>query len=114
MSSYVRLAYTILALYLLPTFLAMAAEDGAIVERNDYQFPTYEQAVKATDVERYADKVTYEVAVNDSRFQFQKLKYMSDGLKVVAYLYKPKEEKGAKFPAIIFNRPSAVRGDIAP
>jgi len=92
----------------------MAAEDGAIVERNSYQFPSYEQAVKTTDVERYTDKVTYDAAVNDSRFQFQKLKYMSDGLKVVSYLYKPKQENDRKFPCIIFNRPSAVRGDIAP
>lgn len=115
MKSSARLAVQIIvACCLLPTNNALALEDGAIVERNSYQFPSYEHAVQTTDVERYADKDTYEAAVNDSRFEFQKLKYLSDGLKVVAYLYKPKQTSGRKFPSIIFNRPSAVRGDIAP
>ena len=98
----------------LPSPNALAAEDGTIVERTTYRFPSYEQAVQTTDVERYSDKTNYDNAVNDSRLEFEKLKYLSDGLKVVAYLYKPKEISGRKFPTIIFNRPSAVRGDIAP
>lgn len=89
-------------------------QDGKVVEQTAYHFSSYEQAVQASDVERYADKATYETATNDNRFEFLKLKYMSDGLKVVAYLYKPKQTNGRKFPTIIFNRPSAVRGDIAP
>lgn len=99
---------------ILPASMALAVEDGAIVERSPYKFPSYEQAVQTTDVERYADKVTYETAVTDRRFEFQKLKYLSDGLKVVAYLYKPRQTNGRKLPTIIFNRPSAVRNDIAP
>ena len=113
MSSRIRFAVQIIVA-LLPLCHAMAQEDGAIIERNGYQFPSYEQAVKITDVERYADQVAYETAVNDNRFEFQKLRYMSDGLKVVAYLYKPKQENSRKSPCIIFNRPSAVRADIAP
>jgi dipeptidyl aminopeptidase/acylaminoacyl peptidase len=104
----------IVACCLVPTSSALAVEDGAIVEQTRYRFPSYEQAVQTTDVERYNDKATYETAVNDSRFEFLKLKYLSDGLKVVAYLYKPKQVSGRKFPSIIFNRPSIVRGDIAP
>ncbi len=104
----------IVASFILPASTALALEDGTIVERKAYQFPSYEQAVQNTDVERYADKVTYEAAVNDRRFEFQKLKYLSDGLKVVAYLYKPTQTNGRKLPTIIFNRPSAVRSDIAP
>ena len=99
---------------LLSTSSALALDDGAIVERKAYRFPSYEQAVETTDVEKYTDKVSYEAAVNDARFEFQKLTYSSDGLKVIAYLYKPKETNGQKFPAIIYNRGSAVRGDIAP
>ena len=93
---------------------AQAAENGAVVERKTYAFPSYERAVETTDVERYADKAAYETAVGDAKFEFEKLKYLSDGLKVVAYVYRPKQVEGRKFPAIIFNRPSAVRGDIAP
>jgi len=88
--------------------------DGLVIERKTYAFPSYEQAVQTTDVEKYASKQAYEKAVNDRDFELQKLKYMSDGLKVVAYLYKPKRVEGKKLPAIIFNRGSAIRGDIAP
>jgi dipeptidyl aminopeptidase/acylaminoacyl peptidase len=98
---------------LLSASSAFALNDGAIIERKVYAFPSYEQAVQATDVEKYTDKVSYETAVNDARFEFEKLTYSSDGLKVIAYLYKPKEN-GRKFPTIIYNRGSAVRGDIAP
>ena len=93
---------------------AFAADNGVIVERKAYSFPSYEEAVRTTDVEKYADRFAYEKAVNDGRFELQKLKYMSDGLKVVAYLYKPKHTAGRRFPTIVFNRGSAVRGDIAP
>ncbi len=34
----------------------------------------------------------------------QKIKYMSDGLKVVGYIWKPKNSEGKKLPVIIFNR----------
>jgi len=103
----------LVACCLLPAASTLARDDGAIVARKAYTFPAYEQAVQTSDVERYTDKVSYETAVNDSRFEFEKLTYLSDGLKVVAYLYKPKEN-GRKFPTIIYNRGSAVRGDIAP
>jgi dipeptidyl aminopeptidase/acylaminoacyl peptidase len=91
-----------------------ANENGVIIERNAYKFASYEEAVKATAVENYADKLAYDHAVGDSNFEFQKLKYFSDGLKVTAYLYRPKRIDGQKLPTIIFNRGSAVRGDIAP
>ena len=93
---------------------AADTNDGLVVERISYTFPTYEQAVETTDVEKYTSKQVYEKAVADRNFEFQKLKYISDGLKVVAYLYKPKQVEGKKLPAIIFNRGSAMRGDIVP
>jgi dipeptidyl aminopeptidase/acylaminoacyl peptidase len=93
---------------------ALAAENGSIVDQVIYRFPPYEQAMQQTDVERYADKAAYDEAVADTRFELVKLKYVSDDLKVVAYLYRPKQSEGLKFPAIVFNRGSVVRGDIAP
>lgn len=86
--------------------------DGLVIERKVYAFPSYEKAVQTTDVEKYTSKQAYEKAVNDRRFELQKLKYMSDGLKVVAYLYQPKRIEGKRLPAIIFNRGGAIRGDI--
>lgn len=96
------------------TCLAVAQQNTAIVDQKVYEFPTYEQAVQTTSVAKETDKVSYETSVRDNRFEFTKLKYLSDGLKVVGYLYKPKEINGRKFPVIIFNRPSAIRGDVAP
>jgi len=93
---------------------AVVANDGVIIERRAYAFPDYEKAVQSTDVEEYVSKEAYERAVGDRSFEFQKLVYASDGLKVVAYLYKPARTEGAPLPAIIFNRGSTVRGDIAP
>jgi dipeptidyl aminopeptidase/acylaminoacyl peptidase len=93
---------------------AATTRDGEVVERNRYVFPSYEQALQSTNVKRYASQQDYEQAVNDPGFELQKLKYLSDGLKVVAYLYLPKKMEGKSLPAIIFNRPSAIRGDIAP
>lgn len=93
---------------------ASRADDGSIVERQAYSFPPYEKAAQSTGVEDYASKDAYQRAVSDPDFEFQKLKYVSDGLKVVAYLYKPARVGGRKFPAIVFNRGGAVRGDIAP
>lgn len=89
-------------------------ESGAVVGRKTYEFPSYEKAVEATDVENYAERAAYERAVADTKFEFLKLTYLSDGLKVTAYVYKPAGVGGQKLPAIIFNRGSVVRGDIAP
>jgi dipeptidyl aminopeptidase/acylaminoacyl peptidase len=89
-------------------------ENGTVVEQKAYVFPQYEKAVETTDVENYADRAAYEKAVGDTSFEFQKLTYLSDGLKVTAYLYKPRRTEGQKLPCVIFNRGSAVRGDIAP
>jgi len=93
---------------------ASISNDGSVLEIRPYSFPPYDQAEKNTDVEIYASRAEYEEAVTDSRFEFQKVKYESDGLKVIAYLYKPRATRGLKLPTIIFNRGSVVRSDIAP
>jgi hypothetical protein len=80
---------------------AQAAENGAVVERKSYGFPSYERAVESTDVEDYADKAEYESAAGDTKFELEKLKYLSDGLKVVAYVYRPRQTGDRKFPAVI-------------
>ena len=94
--------------------LAADSDDGVIVERETYQFPSYEKALQTTNIRDIASKEEYDRAIGDSNFEFQRLKYMSDGLKVTAYLYKPKRVGESKLPAIIFNRGSLILGDIAP
>ena len=105
-----RVLTAVLAIFISNGF----SNDGVLVERRTYSFPSYEKALETTNVKDYATKVEYERAINDVNFEFQKLRYMSDGLKVVAYLYKPVRVDDRKLPAIIFNRGSLIRGDIAP
>ena len=83
---------------------ASDTSDGSVVERKTYEFPSYEKAVDTTDVEKYFSKEAYEQAVGDPNFELQKVYYLSDGLKVVAYVYKPKRVEGKRLPGIIFNR----------
>ena len=93
---------------------AFDSKDGTIVERETYQFPTYEKALQTTSIRRITSKEEYERVIRDTNFEFQRLKYMSDGLKVTAYLYKPTRVSGSKLPAIIFNRGNFITGDVAP
>ena len=88
-------------------------DNGKLLSQEAYSFPSYEDAVAKTDAENYATKQEYEIAVNDKNFEFSRVRYSSDGLKVNAYLYKPANAVG-KLPVIVFNRGSFVRGDIAP
>ncbi len=93
--------------------LAFQSDNGRLISQEAYQFPNYQAAVEKTDVEKYTTQADYEKAVTDKKFEFSKITYLSDGLKVKAYLYKPKK-LNAKLPVIVFNRGSFVRGDIAP
>jgi dipeptidyl aminopeptidase/acylaminoacyl peptidase len=92
-----------------PAASGCARPDGDILERKVYLFPAYE---KAAGVEKLYSREVYERAVNDPRFVLEKLTYSSQNLKVVGYLYRPKESQGRKFPAIIYNRGSYLRGDV--
>jgi dipeptidyl aminopeptidase/acylaminoacyl peptidase len=115
-----RLLLTFAALLVVSLFafhqvaLAVEVNDGSVVESVPYSFPPYEKALQNTNIEGNASKEEYERAIQDDEFEFQKLKYMSDGLKVTAYLYKPVRTGERKFPVVIFNRGSVVRNDIAP
>jgi dipeptidyl aminopeptidase/acylaminoacyl peptidase len=93
---------------------ATAAQDGTRLEQEKYQFPSYEKALQTTSIRDVTSKEEYERAIRDTNFEFQRLKYMSDGLRVTAYLYKPTRLSDRKLPAIIFNRGSLIVGDIAP
>jgi dipeptidyl aminopeptidase/acylaminoacyl peptidase len=92
-----------------PAASGCARPDGDILERRVYLFPAYE---KAAGIEKLYSREVYERAVNDPRFVLEKLTYSSQNLKVAGYLYRPKESQGRKFPAIIYNRGSYIRGDV--
>jgi len=100
---------------LLISNLALAQQGGRIIERSVYSFPSWNNAKENTLIdERYATEDEYVAAVKDGHYVFEKIRYKSDGLEVVAYLYGPKKKPKTKRPVIVFNRGSYIRGDIAP
>lgn len=60
-----------------------------------------------------ADRVVYERARTDSRYELLRLTYRSDDLRVVAFVYRHKAAVGAR-PVIVYNRGSYVRQGAAP
>jgi acetyl esterase/lipase len=87
------------------------ANDGTLLEARSFSLPAYNGT---EGIEFYSSRPEYETAVADKLFEFKKLCYLSDGLSVTAYLYKPAQTGGKTFPAIIFNRGSGPAGDSAP
>lgn len=76
--------------------------NGAIMEQAHYLYPLYDQLPDA--LKRSYTKEVYEKLKSRSDFECLRIKYSSDGLKVVGFIYKPKRLNGKKYPAIIFNR----------
>ncbi len=94
---------------------AFAQQEGRIIDRSVYSFPSWDSAKETTSIEkRYATKDEYVSAVKDGQYVFEKIRYNSDDIEVVAYFYGPKKISKAKRPVIVFNRGSYIRGDIAP
>ena len=89
---------------------ATDVKDVTPIETRPYSFPAYDQV---EGIGFYASRDEYQNAIGDHAFEFQKLVYRSDGLKVISYLYRPRQA-GKKWPAIIFNRGSGPAGDTAP
>jgi dipeptidyl aminopeptidase/acylaminoacyl peptidase len=58
-------------------------------------------------------KTEYEAALDDENFRLEKLQYDSDGVAVVAYLYRPRQPAG-KLPLIVYNRGGYIEKDVAP
>lgn len=88
---------------------AQGDANGAILEQKKYSFPQFEKlSIKNPPF----TKLEYDAA-KSGEFQTERIAYLSDGLKVAAYLYRPKERNG-RLPIIVFNRGGYTRGNIAP
>jgi dienelactone hydrolase len=75
--------------------------DGKIIEQSPFVLPGYEQIP-----ERFRtiySQETVERIKNSSDLELIKIKYLSDGLKISGFIYKPKNTTGKKFPAVIWN-----------
>ena len=101
---------------LLLLWTAAAPVGGTIVSEVPYSLPAFDllPAGQQREVTRHGTREAYEEARQDRRFSLRKVRYLSDGLKVTAYLYEPAEPGTGRRPAIVFNRGSWVAEDQAP
>lgn len=97
-------------LFAFGTLLRGAAVDGSIVEHAVYPLPAFEDN---PSIATYASLQDYQEAAADKSFVLEKLRYRSDGIAVVAYLYHPAGRPASKLPVIVFNRGSYVVKDQA-
>ena len=62
---------------------------------------------------RFAPESEYEQARADARFEMLRVTYPSDGLEVVAFVYRPSATRD-RLPVIVYNRGSWIRQNAAP
>ena len=108
-----RVTLAAAALLVLAASLAVAADvpaNGTIVEQTPCAVDasrTYEQYVAAQRGVTPAALLTraeFERRLAYKGFECHRFTYISDGLKVVGYMWKPQHVEGAKLPLVIFNR----------
>ncbi|HWT02065.1 MAG TPA: prolyl oligopeptidase family serine peptidase [Pyrinomonadaceae bacterium] len=91
---------------------AVAKPDGTIIESAPYQLPTHAQ-LPANLHSAYSHEAVEKIRTA-ADLELLKITYMSDGLKIAGFIYKPKRTEGQKLPAIIFNRGGLADGAIGP
>ncbi len=84
-----------------------------LISREAIDLPPFSEISEKPLIHLYAPESDYRRARADSNFVMERLVYSSDGLEVVAFLYRLKESNSAQ-PTIVFNRGSYVRQDAAP
>jgi dipeptidyl aminopeptidase/acylaminoacyl peptidase len=79
----------------------LAAEASAAPGRA-LELPSYDSV---QGLAPYGSREAYAVAAGDRRFVMEQIRYPSDGLTVLAYVYRP-AASGRRLPVIVFNRGS--------
>ncbi len=102
-----------LAGVLLPALLAVFASAHAynraqvsttagIAAQSPCQFTTFEEQTSFT--RRFYSKAEYDRAKANESIECLRIQYLSDGLKVVGFVVKPRNPEGKRYPVIIYNR----------
>lgn len=78
-----------------------ALANGTIVAQTPCAFTSYDETSAFT--RRYYPRAEYTAAITNSAVECLRIQYMSDGLKVVGFLVKPRTV-GASHPVIVYNR----------
>jgi dipeptidyl aminopeptidase/acylaminoacyl peptidase len=76
--------------------------DGAIVAQTPCVFPSYDETSSFT--RRYYTRAEYTTTVANRDVECSRIHYLSDGLKVVGFLVKPRSTGAARLPVIVYNR----------
>ena len=117
-------AFSLVRLAILITLAAFASGSHAqVTENNDQEkvlvssevvdLPRFQEISERPLIHLYANEDDYRRARIDGRYVFERLTYLSDGLEVVGYLYRPNDKMSPQ-PTIVFNRGSYIRNDTAP
>ncbi|MGA7296933.1 MAG: prolyl oligopeptidase family serine peptidase [Rhodanobacteraceae bacterium] len=103
----------IVAMAALPATSPRAATPSGLPHIAPVHFPAYGDY---PDIKLYAPtRKAYRQAVDDRRFVMQRMTYLSDGLRVYAYVYRPRQvATGKRLPVVVFIRGSYVRRDFSP
>ena len=101
-------AVALLSLALMPAHAPAqggAKDDGKIVEQAPFAPPAFEQVPDRFKQLYGRDGI--ERVSNSPDLELLKIRYLSDGLKVTGFIYKPRDVAGKKLPAVIWNRGGA-------
>lgn len=88
-----------------------ASTDGKIIEQAAYALPAYDEISARF---RAYPREAVEKMKQSPDLELLKITYMSDGLKIKGFIYKPRVTTGKKLPVIIFNRGGLADGAISP
>lgn len=77
------------------------ATDGKIVEQAVFALPSYDQIPEP--FKTIYSKQTVDQIRNSTDLELIKIKYLSNGLRISGFIYKPKITAGKKLPAVIWN-----------
>jgi dipeptidyl aminopeptidase/acylaminoacyl peptidase len=88
--------------------------DSAALQDHAWSPPSWSEldAGVRRSVSRYADSTEYEAARADSGFEARRWRYISDTVRVVAFVGRPRS--GARLPAIVYCRGSYVQNEMGP
>src|SRR5688572_28198321 len=76
--------------------------DGTVVSQTPCQFTGYEQTSAFT--KRYYSREEYAAASASTTVDCLRIHYISDGLRVVGFIVKPRTTRETRYPVIVYNR----------
>jgi acetyl esterase/lipase len=81
---------------------AQVSTPASIAAESPCRFTTFEDQTSLT--RRFYSKAEYDLAKANASTECLRIQYLSDGLKVVGFLVKPRDPEGRRYPVIIYNR----------